>query len=308
MPVSTPGPLAGGTWFIAPTPFATDGALDTASLAEVVRAAVRWGCDGVTVLGVMGEVASLDDAERAEVLATVAAALPAGTPFAAGCSAGSAHLVRARVAQAAAAGAAAAMVSAPPLAPDVGAVPAFYAAVGRDSPLPIVVQDEPVATGVRLPVDVLAECLRAAGSTVVKLEDAPTPPKITALLARSPKLTVFGGLGGVSALQEFGRGAAGTMTGFSYPEVLGALRVAAEAGDSARAAAVFDHYLPLLSFEGQPRVGLGIRKELLRRRGALACARTRAAPGGLDAVTALELDDVLARVGVEPGPDRLEIR
>jgi 4-hydroxy-tetrahydrodipicolinate synthase len=302
----TAAALGGGTWFIAPTPFDPAGELDLESLATVVQAAVRWGCDGVTVLGVMGEVTSLTDDERTRVISTVGAALAGAVPFAVGCSGGAAHLVRSRIAAAAAAGAGAAMVSAPPLAPDAQALPGFFAAAAG-SEIPVIVQDEPVATGVRISVPVLLECLRSASSTVVKLEDPPTPPKISALLAAQPGLTVFGGLGGVSALQELGRGAAGTMTGFAFPEVLRAVRRAFEGGAADRAAAIFDRYLPLLAFEGQVRVGLGIRKEVLRRRGVLACPRTRSGPGGLDPVTAAELDGVLERVGLRPGPDAVVV-
>ena len=57
-------------------------------------------------------------------------------------------------------------------------------------------------------------------AVAIKLEDAPTPPKITKLLAKVPGLTVYGGLGGVSAFAELSRGAAGTMTGFAYPEMM----------------------------------------------------------------------------------------
>ena len=169
----------------------------------------------------------------------------------------------------------------------------------------MIVQDEPAATGVPMPVSALLAALDATGSTVVKLEDPPTPPKITRLLAARPDLTVFGGLGGVSAYAELSRGASGTMTGFAFPEILRALRLAFEAGDKATAAKLFDQYLPYITFEGQPVVGLGIRKEVLRRRGVITCARTRNLRPDLDDVTLGELDDVLGRVGLTPARDAL---
>ncbi|MFI0422966.1 dihydrodipicolinate synthase family protein [Spongiactinospora sp. 9N601] len=294
-----------GTWYIVPTPFAEDGSLDTASLARTVELAAAWGADGVTILGVMGEVTSLTDDERERVLATVAKAADGRLPFAAGCSAAATTLVAERIRRAAAHGAAGVMVAAPPLAPDVDGLAPFFARACAGSPVPVIVQDEPNATGVKIPVSALLAMLEAAGSGVVKLEDPPTPPKITKLLAAAPELTVFGGLGGVSAYSELTRGAAGTMTGFAFPEILRAVRQAVEAGDRARAARVFDRYLPYIAFEGQPGIGLAVRKEVLRRRGALTTARTRGA--ALDAVTVAELDDVLARVGLTPGPDRLEV-
>jgi 4-hydroxy-tetrahydrodipicolinate synthase len=87
------------------------------------------------------------------------------------------------------------------------------------------------------------------------------------------------------------------MTGFAFPEILRELRIQVEKGDFARAAAVFDRYLPYIAYEGQPVVGIGIRKEVLRRRGALATARSRTARP-LDGDGLAELDDVLARVGI----------
>ena len=301
--------LQAGTWWIAPTPFDADGGVDGPALETAVRTAVSWGVDGVTVLGVMGEVTSLDDAERATVLAATAAGTGGAVPFAVGCSAASPPLVTRRAREAAEHGAVAAMVAAPPLVRDSDAVLAFFAAVGEAAPLPVLLQDEPVATGVALSVSTLVEALSRSGAEAVKLEDAPTPPKITKLLARVPGLTVYGGLGGVSAYAELSRGAAGTMTGFAYPEVLRALRLAFEAGDRARAAAVLDRVLPLIAFEGQPGAGLAVRKELLRRRGALPSSRTRGPvpAASLDPVTSAELDDVLARVGLVPGPEPLDV-
>jgi 4-hydroxy-tetrahydrodipicolinate synthase len=51
-----------GTYTIAPTPFHPDGALDEASLAGMVDFLVGLGVQGITILGVMGEVDKLSDA------------------------------------------------------------------------------------------------------------------------------------------------------------------------------------------------------------------------------------------------------
>jgi 4-hydroxy-tetrahydrodipicolinate synthase len=214
-----------------------------------------------------------------------------------GCSAASASVTAARIAAAQAAGAAAVMVSAPTLARDVDQIGPFFAAATAGAGVPVIVQDEPAATGVVLPVSALVAALDGCGSTVVKLEDPPTPPKISRLLAARPDLTVFGGLGGVSAFWELRRGGAGTMTGFAFPEILRELRLRFEAGDIPAAAALSDHYLPYIAYEGQPVVGLGIRKEVLRRRGAIACPRTRSG-AALSEDALAELDDVLDRVGL----------
>lgn len=299
-------PLA-GTWYICPTPFTDDGSLDLASIRTLVHAAVSWGVDGLTILGVMGEPLTLTDAERDAVLAAYVDAAAGRVPVAVGCSSPSAAVVRGRIEAAAAAGAAAVMVSAPTLAKDTDTIGSYFSAAAGASPLPVIVQDEPAATGVTLPVSAIVAALEATGSSVVKLEDPPTPPKITRLLAARPGLTVFGGLGGVSAFWELRRGAAGTMTGFAFPEILRALRLAFEAGDIDAAGRIFDAYLPYIAYEGQPVVGLGIRKEVLRQRGAIASAATRGG-ASLSADVLAELAQVLQRVGLSPRLEPLAVR
>ncbi|XVU27764.1 dihydrodipicolinate synthase family protein [Actinoplanes sp. CA-054009] len=294
-----------GTWYISPTPFTGDGSVDAESLTRLVAAAARWGADGITILGVMGEAADLTAAERDLVLDTVAGAARDVIPFAVGCSAPSAAVVAANCRRAVEAGAAAVMVSAPALLKDTDTIAAFYRAAAGGLDVPVIVQDEPAATGVTMPVSALLAALDACGAGTVKLEDPPTPPKIGKLLERRPDLTVFGGLGGVSAYSELRRGAAGTMTGFAFPEILRAIRLAAEAGDWTAAARIYDRYLPYIAFEGQQKVGLGIRKEVLRRRGVLTTARTRALSPLPDAATIADLDDVLGRVGLSPAPEAL---
>jgi 4-hydroxy-tetrahydrodipicolinate synthase len=288
-----------GTWYIMPTAFGADGELDLDAQRELTEAVVSWGVDGITVLGVMGEASTLTSDERAAVISAVAAAAP-GTALAAGCSGPAVHAVVAHVLQARECGAAFAMVSAPPLMRDIDALPAFMGAVAARGGLPLIVQDEPAATGVNLPVSILKRCLDQSASTIVKLEDPPTATKITKLLDAAPGTAVFGGLGGAAAYFELRRGAVGTMTGFSYPEILTELRRRLSAGDATGAYSVYARYLPLIAFEAAPVVGLGVRKELLHRRGALSSTAMRVSgPPSADLLD--ELDEVLEAVGIVPG-------
>ena len=300
-----------GTWYILPSPFDVAGELDTASLGRLVDAAIGWGVDGLTALGVMAEPASLTAAERAAVLRTIVEVAAGRVPIAVGCSGTTVASVVALGRQAQVSGAAAVMVAAPTLLRNLDALPAFYAQVAAGIGLPLIVQDEPAATGVVIPLSILLACLRSSGARTVKLEDPPTPTKIGQLLAAEPGLAIFGGLGGTAALWELERGSCGTMTGFAYPEILRAVRLAVEAGASDRAGRLFDRYLPLILFEAQPVVGLAIRKELLRRRGVLTHAGTRSfggsfdgsLGGSLDPATLHALDAVLDRLGIAPSVD-----
>jgi 4-hydroxy-tetrahydrodipicolinate synthase len=65
------------------------------------------------------------------------------------------------------------------------------------------------------------------------------------------------------------------MTGFSHPAALAAVLRAHREGGFEAARDAWAPWLPLANFEGQPRVGLAIRKELLRRRGVMASGRVR---------------------------------
>jgi dihydrodipicolinate synthase/N-acetylneuraminate lyase len=122
-------------------------------------------------------------------------------------------------------------------------------------------------------------------------------------LADRERLRVTQGvLGGVYFHEELLRGADGTMTGFAFPEILVGIYERFRAGRRAEAAALFDRYASLIRYEGQPGVGLAIRKEILRRRGAIRCAGVRSPGSVLDEDTARELDGVLERMGIEAGP------
>lgn len=289
-----------GTWYIVPTAFGADGAIDLESQRRLIDAAITWGVDGLTVLGVMGEANALTDEERRAVLDAVREAAAGRVPIAVGCTASSTRGVVALAREARERGAAAVMVSPPTLMTNIDLLPDFYARVSREGGVPLIIQDHPASSGVMMPVSVILRSAEASGATVIKLEDPPTPPKITRLLAARPDLLVFGGLGGVSALGEMSRGGCGTMTGFAFPEILRAVRVAIEAGDHRTAGLIFDRYLPLIQFEGQPVVGLAIRKEVQRRRGVLATNVTRGFSPSIDKITNGELDELLDRLGIVP--------
>src|SRR6266702_2694919 len=58
---------AAGTFAIAPTPFHDDGHIDEKSIDRLTDFYAEVGCDGVTVLGILGEAPKLDAAEAEQV-------------------------------------------------------------------------------------------------------------------------------------------------------------------------------------------------------------------------------------------------
>lgn len=287
-----------GIWNITPTPFDSGGALDEPSLRTLTDFTVERGVDGMTILGVLGEAGKLGDAERDRVIAVVVEQAAGRIPICAGTSHAATDQCIAFSRRAQELGAQAIMVAPPRLArPNDAALRRHYLAVAEAVDLPIVVQDHPASSGVYMSVEFVAQLsAEAPACRFLKLEDEPSPPKVAAVRAADERIAVFGGLGGMMFLEELRRGAAGTMTGFGFPEILVEIYNHWTAGDHEAAADVFYRACPLIRFENQPLINLALRKEIYRRRGAIATARVRLPAMALDAGTIADLDDLLTRL------------
>jgi 4-hydroxy-tetrahydrodipicolinate synthase len=292
-----------GIFHILATPFVDDGALDAAGLPRLVERALATGVAGVTILGIAGEAHRLTDEERRRVVETVVKEVAGRVPVVVGVSAGGTHLACAFARASREHGADAVMVAPPNGVKNLEAVADYYRAVADAARLPVVVQDEPVTTQVTMPAPFIARLVaELPAAQALKLEEAPTLPKITRLRALVERdVAIFGGLGGVYFFEELSRGAAGAMTGFPYPEALGAIREHFVAGRRDEARALFYRWLPLIRFESQPGAvpgtSLAIRKEILRRRGWIGSACVRPPAAALDRETLEELTEVMRACG-----------
>ena len=285
-----------GIHFMMPTPFAADGSVDTRSIARLVDQAARSGCTGVVTLGVMGEAHRLTDAERAPIIEAVVNDCGDRLTVTVGVSGQSGVQVADRVREAQSIGATAVMASPPSMAkPNDAAVYAYYSHINDASDIPIVVQDLPEQTGVHMSAEFIAR-LNADldNAKYLKLEDPPTPPKISAVRrASDDQIGIFGGLGGAFLFEELQRGAVGTMTGFAYPEALVKIHRQFSQGDVEGARQTFYGWLPLIRYENTAGLGLSIRKHIMARRGLLASPAIRPPTPAIDALGEAELDDIL---------------
>lgn len=289
-----------GTYTIAPTPFHPDGALDEASLAGMVDFLVGLDVQGITILGVMGEVDKLSDAERDRIISAVVAANRGRVRICVGTSHVSTYGAVAFSRRAAELGADAVMVAPPRLAkPNDAALRAHYHAIADAIDLPIVVQDHPISSGVLMSVDFLAQLARERPScNFLKLEEEPTAAKTTRMRAAAPDMVIFGGMGANMLLEELKRGADGTMTGFGFPEILVDICTRWAAGDVAGATQSFYHACPLIRYENQPGINLSIRKYIYAQRGAIAHATVRAPAAPLAADVIADLHDLISNLGL----------
>jgi 4-hydroxy-tetrahydrodipicolinate synthase len=290
-----------GVCTIALTPFTDEGDLDEGSIGPLAEFYLRSGVHGVTLLGIMGEAHKLSDAERLAVTERYLSAVSGRVPVVVGCSAVATKVAVERARAAEEAGAAAVMVAPPNNQRSLDLVFEHYRRVARAVSVPVVVQDEPVNTGVVMPAPFIARLVdEIEGCRYVKLEEAPTTIKITGLLKNAgTEVGVFGGLGGMYFYEELRRGAAGIMTGFAYPHVLVETYRLFTAGEQREAQQYFYRYLPLIRFEAQLGVGgVGIRKEILKLRGVISSSHVRFPAPVLDEETLRELEDLVQVLGL----------
>lgn len=290
-----------GVYHILSTPFAPDGALDVPSLRRLTDAVIRMGIDGMTILGVAGEAQKMSDGERRELVDNVMEVNNGRIPIYIGTSRDGTDPTIAASREAEEVGAAGVMI-APPLFTQPGpALTEHYKRVAEAISIPIVLQDYPIVNGVVMSPRAMADLVKSVPAIKsIKLEDTPTPQRTAQTLALlDGDVTIVGGIGGIYLLDELRRGASGTMTGFAYPEVLVWIWEAWDSGDRERAASLFNKYLPLLNFEGQPKIGHAIRKEILRRRGLIDHALVRHPGPKLDDGTLADLTETMAFMGIE---------
>ncbi len=287
-----------GVYTVAPTPFHSDGSVDLKSVESMTESLLSLGIDGLLVLGVMGEANKLLDDERQQVLTRFISAAAGVGKIIVGTNHAGAIPSRELTRAAEESGADAVMISPPSLAkPTPKTILDYFETVAEGSEIEIVLQDHPTSSGVFMSVELINELHQQIDQmTALKLEDPPTPQKMSSVLASAESLEVFGGLGGLSFIDELDRGASGTMTGFAYPEILKRIHDHHRNGDVDEARRLFDNYLPLILFESQPLISLAVRKHLYQARGFIANASVRSPAPSLDARTISELERLMSAV------------
>jgi 4-hydroxy-tetrahydrodipicolinate synthase len=293
-----------GVCTITLTPFTEEGDVDLGGIDSLTELYLDSGVHGLTILGIMGEAHKLSDAERFTVMRHYVRAAGGRVPVVVGCSAAATKVTIERAREAEAAGAAAVMVAPPNNVRNLDLVFEHYRRVAEAVSVPVVVQDEPVNTGVVMPAPFIARVVNEIEAcSYVKLEEAPTTIKITNLIERieetEKKAGIFGGLGGMYFYEELSRGAVGIMTGFAYPEVLVRTYELFSEGREHEAREHFFRYLPLIRFEAQLGVGgVGIRKEVFKMRSVISSSHVRFPAPALDEETLRELRELVDLLGL----------
>lgn len=258
------------------TPFMPDQKIDEEGLKSVVEFACTSGASSLIPLGIMGEAHRLSDRERDRVTKIVVESAAGKVPVIVGCSAESTIATIDRVKSATDLGADAVMVASPRAATTPKLQIEHFESVCDTGEIPVVLQDEPVTTGVRMTSQTIASISAHDNLSAIKVEESPSPTKISGILECAPSARCFGGLGGLYLIEELNRGAVGVMTGFALPQVLANICELYDGGNVADARREFYKFLPLIRYEAQLGVGgVAIRKQLLVERGIVSHAVVR---------------------------------
>jgi 4-hydroxy-tetrahydrodipicolinate synthase len=295
---------ARGVYVIAPTPFHPDGRVDEDSTDRMTDFFLQSGCDGMTILGVMGEAPKLDGAESLAISKRIIRrAGKAGIIV--GVTAPGFAAMRALAHGVMEAGAAGVMIAPPShLRHDEAIVGYFHQAIEAiGSDIPWVLQDYPQLFQVQMTPAVIRRIVTEIPScAMLKHEDWPGLEKISALRrfqadGTMRPISILCGNGGIFLDFEMERGADGAMTGYAFPDMLVELVRLASAGERERAHDLFDAHLPLIRYELQPGVGLAVRKYVLMRRGILASDAQRRPGAAMSAKARDEVEYLLTRLG-----------
>src|SRR3954466_9172914 len=218
---------AKGTFAIAPTPFHDDGRIAGRSIDRLTDFYEEGGCDGVTVLGILGQTPE-PEAAPAEQVAVRFVKRAGNMQVIVGVSAPGFAAMRSLARASMDAGAAGVMIAPPPhLRTDdqiIGYFKQAAEAIGDD--VPWVLQDYPLTLSVVFTPAVIRKIVMDNPSCVMlKHEDWPGLEKISALRnfqkdGSLRPLSIPCRTGGALLCFAEVRGAPGAMTGYAFPELL----------------------------------------------------------------------------------------
>ncbi len=274
-----------GVFPILVTPFLDNGRVDFESQLRVVDHMLAQGAHGLGAFGNAGEGYTLLHSEKRRLLDAIVNHVNGRAPVIAGVGATGSDSAVEACREAEGQGAAGLMVLPPYyLRPDAEGLRFFFSAISDAVSIPIMVQDAPMLSQVSMPPNLLARMASEIEHVeYAKVEAPPTAPKISSTLAAANgTLTLFGGLNGQFLVEEWQRGARGTMPASDMTELYVTIWNALEGGDSEEAWNVFRRALPLIRFELQPGLGVSAVKHNLVHAGVIRSARVRHPTRSLD--------------------------
>ncbi|MCC6442635.1 MAG: dihydrodipicolinate synthase family protein [Armatimonadetes bacterium] len=287
-----------GVFPIVVTPFTEGLEMDEAGLRRVAAFCIEAGAKGLVGPAIAGEFFTLSDDERRRWLEIVIHEAGGQVPVIAGATCG--HTLPAvEFSRFARDRGAACVMSMPPhiLHPDAEGCFRHYEALSRALDIPVMIQNYAGPLGTPMPAPLIARmCRELPQARYIKEETASAPHLMSQVAeAAGPRCEgIFGGQGGLYLLDEYRRGASGSMPACQTTDLLQTVWDRLEAGQEQEARSLFNRILPLINYERLH--GIALCKEVLYRRGVIACPAFRAPGPSLDALDRQELDSILADI------------
>lgn len=254
------------------TPFLENGELDYDSLLRELQWACSQEIDGLCT-GMVSELLRLSDSERETLHRWIGEFDRGDRSFVASVGAETTDQAVAYAQMAQSAGADAVMAIPPTKTElDAAQLTDYYTQIVELGGLPLIVQDASGYVGNEIPLEVSTGLFERFGAERImfKPEANPMGPRLSLLRdATGGKAKIFEGSGGISLMDSFHRGIAGTIPGMEFlPQVLKVWQ-ALQAGDIGKA---YEHYLPLCALVSlQLQAGLdgflAIEKYMMKRQG-----------------------------------------
>ncbi len=263
-----------GVFPIAPTPFDKSGELDPDGMRRVLDCMIDQGVDGICILANYSEQFLLTDVERDTLLDLCLAHVAGRVPVIVTCSHFSTQIAAARAKKAHQAGAKMIMLMPPyhgaTLKADEKGILEHFAAVAAAAPLPLMVQDAPLA-GVNLSVPFLARLAAEVPQVAYfKVEVPNAAAKLRALIAAGGKAIrgPFDGEESITLMADLDAGATGTMPSALLPDLIRSVLVHFREQRRAEALAAYNKILPLINFENR-QCGLRATKTVMMEGGVI---------------------------------------
>jgi 2-keto-3-deoxy-L-arabinonate dehydratase len=281
------------------SPFTDDGALDLAGFGPQIEWVLAEGASGVAVNAIASEGYKLTEAERDAAIERVVEVVAGRVPVVASADGPGADPAIDRANRAARLGADALMVLPPYfIKPGPDDLVDYYARIGDETGIPLIVQDAPQLTGVSMSA-ALWERMAAAipAMQYVKIEGTPQGHVISETIARcGDRLGVFCGWGGLSILDALERGSVGSMPAANFTREFAAIQQRWEADDRESAEEIFDAVAPFVMWSMQSiDFSVATTKEEFRRLELIASNHQRGPAFRLDEVARGQLARFLDR-------------
>jgi 4-hydroxy-tetrahydrodipicolinate synthase len=285
-----------GVFAIPVTPFDKQGEVDVGSLKRCVDFCIAGGAHGIVAPVNASEFNSLTDDERKRVAQIMVEQTNGRIPVVVGTSGVSTkHTVElSRHAQAVGANAVIAMPPYVRKAPPTE-IYEYFRALSNAVTIPIFIQDYIAPVGTPMSADLMSRMICELDHVeYLKEEAVPAGQMMTRVMRKAGARLkgVMGGAAGRYLLDEFRRGACGTMPACEVVDLHVQLWDLLDSGKQAAARAFFTQLLPLLNIESL--YSFTVYKYVLHRRGVIDYTTTRAAGAGvLDEYDLQELDAIL---------------